>query len=48
VLGIFVIPGLYVVFQHFREWVHGLGKRKEKPAPPSAPAPAPAPAEGGH
>ena len=46
VLGIFVIPGLYVVFQRFREWVHGLGKRKEKPAPASAPAPAPA--EGGH
>jgi HAE1 family hydrophobic/amphiphilic exporter-1 len=45
VLGIFVIPGLYVVFQHFREWVHGLGKRKAKPAPGSAPAPAPA--EGG-
>jgi HAE1 family hydrophobic/amphiphilic exporter-1 len=31
ILGIFVIPGLYVVFQHFREWVHGLGKRKVKP-----------------
>jgi hydrophobe/amphiphile efflux-1 (HAE1) family protein len=45
VLGIFVIPGLYVISQHFREWVHGLGKRKAKPAPGSAPAPAPA--EGG-
>jgi HAE1 family hydrophobic/amphiphilic exporter-1 len=33
VLGIFVIPGLYVVFQRFREWVHGLGKRKAKVAP---------------
>ena len=44
ILGIFVIPGLYVVFQRFREWVHGLGKRKEK----LAPAAAPAPAEGGH
>jgi multidrug efflux pump subunit AcrB len=41
VLGIFVIPGLYVIFQHFREWVHGWGKGKKK----EGPAPAPAPAE---
>ena len=26
-LGIFVIPGLYVAFQTFREKVKGLGKK---------------------
>jgi HAE1 family hydrophobic/amphiphilic exporter-1 len=35
ILGIFVIPGLYVVFQHFREWVHGFGKRRRKQKEPA-------------
>ncbi len=29
-LGIFVIPGLYVVFQQLREKVKGLGKAKPR------------------
>jgi hydrophobe/amphiphile efflux-1 (HAE1) family protein len=34
-LGIFVIPGLYVVFQTFREKIKGLGAAKPKPAEPA-------------
>ncbi|WPL15380.1 Efflux pump membrane transporter BepG [Thiorhodovibrio winogradskyi] len=37
VLGIFLIPMLYVVFQRGREWFHGLGKTKT-PAPAIPPA----------
>jgi hydrophobe/amphiphile efflux-1 (HAE1) family protein len=29
-LGIFVIPGLYVALQSFREWVKGIGKGTQK------------------
>jgi hydrophobe/amphiphile efflux-1 (HAE1) family protein len=36
-LGIFVIPGLYVVFQTFREKVKGLGGTKKKLAASDAP-----------
>jgi hydrophobe/amphiphile efflux-1 (HAE1) family protein len=32
-LGIFVIPGLYVAFQTFRETVKGIGKKKPTPPP---------------
>jgi multidrug efflux pump subunit AcrB len=31
-LGIFVIPGLYVLFQSLREWVKGRGSPKAEPA----------------
>jgi hypothetical protein len=41
ILGIFVIPGLYVLFQTLREKLKGMAKRK--PAVPSAQA-APQPA----
>jgi multidrug efflux pump subunit AcrB len=32
-LGIFVIPGLYVLFQTLREKLKGTGKKKEAPHP---------------
>jgi HAE1 family hydrophobic/amphiphilic exporter-1 len=36
VLGIFLIPMLYVVFQRGREWFHGLGKKAPESAMPAA------------
>jgi multidrug efflux pump subunit AcrB len=38
-LGIFVIPGLYVLFQSMREWVRGIGKKPPPEEAPTAEAP---------